>query len=314
MPEPRIISLLPSATEIVYAFGLQDRLVGRSHECDFPPEVQALPICSQPKYQSYGSSADINTAVETILREALSIYRVDVERIEALEPTHIITQSQCAVCAVSTDELRAALRESLHVEAIHLIDLNPESLDQVWGSILLAADSLDVHRKGEELVNTMRAGFEAVRATAQAAPAKPRIAYLEWIEPIMVAGHWIRSLIELAGGQNVFPDKDQRWMSFEQLVEQNPDKIVIAPCGFSIQRSMKDMSVLQHKPEWKTLKAVQNHEVYVCDGNHYFNRPGPRLVESLEILAEIFQPGLFPAQHHESGWIKFESAGRGPVG
>lgn len=305
MQEQRIISLLPSATEIVCAIDLQDRLVGRSHECDYPSDVQRLPVCSQPKYRSHGTSAEINKEVETILREALSIYRVDVDKIKSLEPTHIITQSQCVVCAVSTDELRDALRECLHQENINVVDLNPESLDHVLENILLIADALDVHSKGEELVSKMKTSFDAVRARTKGCVDGPTVAHIEWIEPLMVAGHWMKSLIAMAGGINVFPDENRRWICFEDLVQQNPDKILIAPCGFSIQRSLKDMSFLEKRTAWKTLRAVENHEVYVCDGNYYFNRPGPRLVESLEILAEIFHPDLFPKKHYQSGWIRF---------
>jgi len=304
-PQHRIISLLPSATEIVCSLGLKDRLVGRSHECDYPPGIEQLIVCSQPKYRSSGTSAEISREVSAILREALSIYRVDVEKIKALEPTHIITQSQCAVCAVSTDELRVALHECLHGDNIALIDLNPESLDHVLENILLVADILDVHREGKELVSKMKESFGDVQAKTRECSHQPRIAHIEWIEPIMVAGHWMMSLIDMAGGSNVFLDECTRWINFEDLVQRDPDKILIAPCGFSIQRSLKDMPFLEKRSGWNTLKAVREHEVYICEGSHYINRPGPRLVDSLEILTEIFHHDLFPAKHYQSGWIRF---------
>ncbi len=304
MQGQRIISLLPSATEIVVALGLQDRLVGRSHECDFPPEVQHLPICSQPKYRADGTSPEISQEVQTILREALSIYRVDVEAIRALRPTHIITQSQCAVCAVSTTELKEALHEYLHRGPVEVIDLQTESWGQVLENMCCVADALDAHPQGERLAQHMKTSLEEIRARAGSRPDKPRIAHIEWVEPLMVAGHWMMELIAAAGGANAFPDEDKRWIGFDELAERDPDKIVIAPCGFSIQRTLEDVHYLEERPAWQGMAAPRNHQVYVCDGNHYFNRPGPRLIDSLEILAEIFQPDLFPPKHEQSGWIR----------
>ncbi|MBW8048938.1 MAG: cobalamin-binding protein [Cytophagales bacterium] len=303
--EKRIISLLPSSTETVCTLGLQDHLVGRSHECDYPAEVQKLPVCSEPKYRSDGTSVEINKEVESILRDALSIYKVDAEKIKTLKPTHIITQSQCEVCAVSTDELQEATNEYLQQDEVTVIDLTPESIEQVLENILQIANALDAQVKGEALVNKMKRSFEDIRTETKELFDKPSIVHIEWIEPVMVAGHWMMTLIEMAGGVNCFPDENKRWIKFEELLEQNPDKIIIAPCGFTIERTLKDMFYFENRMEWKTLKAVRNNEVYICDGNKYFNRPGPRLVDSLEILAEIFHPHRFSSKHHKSGWIKY---------
>ncbi|MBN4081214.1 cobalamin-binding protein [Caldithrix abyssi] len=305
MNEKRIISLLPSGTEIICALGLKDQLVGRSHECDYPPEVQLLPVCSSPKYHSGGTSAEINREVESILREALSIYNVDMEKIRPLNPTHIITQSQCNVCAVSTDELKEALNEFLEQDEITIIDLTPESIEQVLENVFQIANLLDVQERGNELVNKMKTSFEDIHAKTKKLFDKPTVAHIEWIEPIMVAGHWMMTLIEIAGGKNCFSDENTRWIKFEDIAAQNPDKIIIAPCGFTIERTLQDMYFLESNPEWKALKAVQNNEVYLCEGNKYFNRPGPRLVDSLEILVEIFHPQFFRSKHHRSGWINY---------
>ena len=316
----RIISLLPSGTEIICALGLKDQLVGRSHECDYPPEVQLLPVCSSPKYHSEGTSEEINREVENILREALSIYNVDVEKIRPLNPTHIITQSQCNVCAVSTDELKEALNEYLSdrggQDGITIVDLTPESIEQVLENVLQIADVLNVQERGNELVNKMKTSFEDIHAKTKELPDKPTVAHIEWIEPIMVAGHWMMTLIEMAGGINCFPDlsrqsrgENTRWIKFEDIIAQNPDKIIIAPCGFTIERTLQDMYFLENNPAWKALKAVQNNEVYLCEGNKYFNRPGPRLVDSLEILVEIFHPEIVKSVHYQSGWTCL-SAGR----
>ncbi|MBI3502678.1 MAG: cobalamin-binding protein [Bacteroidetes bacterium] len=302
--EMRIISLLPSGTEIIYALGLGNYLVGRSHECDYPKEVQQLPICSQPKYRSDGNSAEINKAVKTILELSLSIYKVDVEKIKALKPTHILTQSQCEVCAVSTDELQEALNEYLKDSSIKIIDSNPSTLEKVLKNIQEVANATGIPERGKSLVNQMNNSFKKIHTKTKNLSNKPTVADIEWIEPILVGGHWMMELIEMAGGTNCFPDEKKRWLKFENIIEKNPDKIFIAPCGFSIQRTLQEMYFLENRSEWNTLKAVRNMEIYVCDGNNYFNRPGPRLVESLEILAEIFHPEIFPSQHHFIGWTK----------
>lgn len=299
-----MVSLLPSGTEIVCALGLGENLVGRSHECDYPDYVQKLPVCSRPKYQREGSSAEINRSVESILREALSIYNVDVELIRSLQPTHILTQSQCEVCAISTDELQRALKEVIREEGITVIDSNPESLDHILRNIREVANAAEVPEAGESLVHEMKTNFERIRNRTKTITHKPEIAHIEWIEPVMTGGHWMMSLIEWAGGRNCFPDERERWISFEDIVRQNPEKIVIAPCGFSIEQSLQDIHFFEQKEEWQKLQAVKNREVYICDGSSYFNRPGPRLVDSLEILTEIYHPGIFPHTHDESDWIR----------
>jgi iron complex transport system substrate-binding protein len=298
--------LLPSATEIVCELGLQADLVGRSHECDFPAGIENLSVCSRPRYSAKGTSPEISKAVSTILQEALSIYRVDAETIKNLHPTHIITQSQCAVCAVSTEELRDALREYTGMDDVTIVDLNPESLDHVYANIGLVADTLDVHNEGQRLVVRMQESFDAIHSVSEKSERKPHIAHIEWIDPMMVAGHWMIPLIELAGGANVFPDGRKRWITFDDLRRQDPDKILIAPCGFSITRARQDMELLTRNSAWSTLSAVHNNEIYISDGSDYFNRPGPRLIDSLEILAEIFHPSLFPPKHFPQGWIKYE--------
>lgn len=301
----RIISLLPSGTEIVCALGLTERLVGRSHECDYPLEVQHLPICSSPKYRSEGTSAEINKEVKNVLREALAIYHVDIERIRSLKPTHIVTQSQCEVCAVSTDALQEAFNEYMEQDGIAVIDLHPESLEGVMETILQVANALDVYDRGQSLVRNMRQTFENIRFQTEKLSGKPTVAHIEWIEPVMVAGYWMRPLIEWAGGLNCFPDESKRWIQFEDIVKQNPDKIVIAPCGFTMERTLQEMFFFENKKEWKSLKAVQYNEVYICKGNQYFNRPGPRLVDSIEILIEVFYPEIVQQKHYQSGWVKY---------
>ena len=301
----RIISLLPSGTETVAALGMVDHLVGRSHECDFPLGVGNLPVCSEPKYPSEGTSLEIDRAVREILEDALSIYKIDIDLIKSLQPTHIITQSQCEVCAVSTDELQEALDTFIEQKSIQVIDLNPESMKHIYSDIVRIASSLNVAGEGEAIIANMRASFDAL-ATSTSKLEKPRVAHIEWIEPIMVAGHWTYDLIDWAGGINTFPDEKKRWIKFEELITANPDKIVVAPCGFSIERTLNEMQYLTNQSDWNSLKAVLANEVYISDGHQYFNRSGPRLVDSAEILAEMYYPKL-ERKHEGSGWVKYNS-------
>lgn len=301
----RIISLLPGGTEIAYALGLGEYMVGRSHECDYPTDVKKLPVCSRPKYRSDGLSLEINRSVKKILEDALSVYSVDVEMIKELNPIHIITQSQCEVCAISKRELNEALYDVIREQDINIIDSNPSNIKDIFQNIREIADSTNVSECGAALVQEMKSNFEKVRNQTKLIISKPSVAHIEWIEPVMTGGHWMMSMIGWAGGRNCFPDEENRWISFDDLLRVNPDKIVIAPCGFSIERTLQDMFYFEQKKAWQRLNAVKDREVYICDGSSYFNRPGPRLTDSLEILAEIYHPDRFPRKYDNSAWIRW---------
>ncbi len=302
----RIVSLLPAATETLSALGLGGSLVGRSHECDHPPGVEELPVCSLPRYDPAGPSPEIDREVTAVLREALSIYRVDVDRIRALAPTHIVTQSQCRVCAVSTDEIRRALREVVSVDDISLVDLNPETLEGVLGTVTELGVAMGVPDAGRKLEGEMRTAFDALSERSSRASRHPTVAQIEWIEPLMTGGHWMLELVRIAGGTNVFPAGRGPRITFDDLVRTDPEVIVVAPCGFSIQRSLENMSYLAERPGWGSLQAVRNRRVFISDGSRYFSRPGPRLVDSAEILAEVYHPDMYPPRHRGSGWIRFD--------
>jgi len=304
--EMRVVSLLPAATETICALGLREKLVGRSHECDYPIGVDQLPVCSRPRYNPGGPSHEIDREVTAVLREALSIYRVDVESIRTLRPSHIITQSQCRVCAVSTGEIRQALREVVQVEDIELVDLNPESLESTLDSMAQVADALGVREGGVSLTGEMNASFDRLREKSAKSSHTPTVAQIEWIEPLMTAGHWMNELIEIAGGANVFPVGSNQKIIFDDLARTDPEIIVVAPCGFSIERTLVNMSFLKSEPRWKSLQAVRNGNVYASDGSQYFSRPGPRLVDSAEILSEIFLPHMFPPRRRGKGWIRLD--------
>jgi iron complex transport system substrate-binding protein len=305
MAELRIVSLIASATEIVCALGFESQLVGRSHECDFPASVKRLPVCASPKFEVEGLSYEIDERVKAILQEALSVYRVDADLLERLRPTHIITQSQCEVCAVSLKDVEQAVCQFTGSQP-NVVSLEPNALADVWSDIRRVAVALNEPGRGEELVARLRRRMDEIAARAQTAVSRPTVACVEWIEPLMAAGNWMPELVEMAGGVNLFGEvgRHSPWMEWEEMAAADPDVIFISPCGFDIARTMQETDLLTGKPEWRELKAVKDNHVFVADGNQYFNRPGPRLVESLEILAETLHPELFHFGHEGKGWIR----------
>lgn len=301
--ELRIISLIPSATEIVAALGLEGSLVGRSHECDYPPTVQSLPICTAPNLNPQGTSREIHDRVEDLLKSALSIYKIDLDALARLRPTHILTQAQCEVCAVSLAEVEAAVAQLTNCSA-QIISLQPAVLDDVWADLRRVAQAVGV--ESDTAIAALQARVATCQQKAQALPHRPRVACIEWTEPLMAAGNWVPELVALAGGENLFGTVGQHspWMQWDELLQANPDVLVVMPCGFDLEQTRKAaISDLAQHPYWYTLKAVQQGQVYLTDGNQYFNRPGPRLVDSLEILAEIFHPKL-NCSYEGRGWAR----------
>ena len=256
MNNNRIISLIPSSTEIVCALGLRENLVGRSHSCDYPDDVLSLPVCSEPRNYPAGSSMEIHNELMSILRNALSVYQVHLETIKDLHPTHIITQSQCEVCAVSTDDLQEALSDYLKTKDVQVIDLKPDNIEEVLESFQTVADATDVPEMGNHLVQEIRDSFENINNATAVFSDKPKIAFIEWIEPLMAAGNWTSSLIEMAGGTNVFNKMTNHWIVFDDIISSNPDKIVISPCGFSIEQSLENMRFLYNTEKWNSLEEI----------------------------------------------------------
>lgn len=299
----RVISLLASTTEIVCALRCEDRLVGRSHECDFPPSVTHLPVCSQPNIKTEASGREIDRQVKTLLEQALSIYRVDPDKLRELKPDLILTQTQCEVCAVTPKDLEEALAQWVGSRP-RIVATEPNSLLDVWTDIGRVAEALGVPEEGRRLVEKLKQRIAAIEKKAGRLQNKPTVASLEWIDPLMAAGNWMPELVLKAGGINLFgkAGKHSPWMSWEELRQKDPEVIVTLPCGWDIERTRKEMPVLMTKPEWLKLRAVRKGRVYLADGNQYFNRPGPRLVESLEILAEILHRDLFVFGHQNHGW------------
>ncbi|MBW4659951.1 MAG: cobalamin-binding protein [Drouetiella hepatica Uher 2000/2452] len=301
LPPPRIVSLIPSATEIVAALGLADCLVGRSHECDYPPSVVSLPICTEPKFDPEGTSAEIHDRVTDLLQSALSVYRVKTEVLEQLQPTHILTQAQCEVCAVSLGEVEQAVDCLTHSQP-QIISLQPNVLADLWTDIEQVAAALGV--ESQPVIDFLQQRVETCAQGSSLIADRPRVACIEWIEPLMAAGNWIPELVELAGGRSLFGEVGQHspWLQWEALTIANPDLIILMPCGFDLTRTTQEARSLPTHPEWANLSAVKTGQVYVTDGNQYFNRPGTRLVDSLEILAEILHPDRFNFGYEGSGW------------
>lgn len=300
---PRAVSLIASATEIVCALGFEHLLVGRSHECDHPESVKRLPVCTDPKFVTDGTSYDIDERVKAILQEGLSVYRVDAEQLRTLAPDVIITQDHCEVCAVSLRDVEAAVCEWLGSRP-RIVSLHPDRLDDVWADICRVAQALGEPERGRELVSRLQERMRAIAERARTLGDRPRVACIEWIDPLMASGNWMPELVEMAGGIDLFGEAGRHspGMTWEALRARNPDVIVVLPCGFDLERTRREMPALTRRRDWGELTAVRAGRVYLADGNQYFNRPGPRLLESLEILAEILHPRVFRFGHERSGW------------
>jgi len=294
---PRIVSMISSATEIVDALGALPWLVGRSHECDYPEAVRALPVCTAPRFAVDGDSREIDKLVRQSMAESVSVYQVFDDVLERLQPTHILTQIHCDVCAVSLRDVERSVAARLPSQP-QVVSLNPASLGDVWDDIRRVARALGVASRGEELVARLQARMQNVAARVQSAP-RLRLACIEWIEPPMCAANWMPELVAMAGGA-LAP-----WRAWDELVAADPDAILVMPCGFDLDRATREMYWLTDRREWHGLRAVRNRRVFVADGNQYFNRPGPRLVESFEILAQILHPEIVPALHDNSAVTAF---------
>jgi iron complex transport system substrate-binding protein len=308
-PRPRrVVSLIASATEIVCALGRRDWLVGRSHECDFPPAVVELPRLTEAKFKVEGSSAEIDARVQQIVRDGLSVYRVDGEALRALAPDVIVTQDHCEVCAVSLADVEAATC-TWTGHPVDIVSLRPDSMADVYRDIDRVAAALGAPSQGRSLNTSMQQRLDTVRARL-AGRLRPRVAFIEWVEPLMAGGNWMPELIEAAGGDNLFGTAGKRsdWMQWADLVAADPDAVVVAPCGYDLARCLQELPLLEAKPGWAGLNAVRNGRLYFADGKAYFNRPGPRLADSAEILAEMLHPDAVAPHYRGSAWVSLQAA------
>jgi iron complex transport system substrate-binding protein len=237
------------------------------------------------------------------LSQSLSVYRVDVGKLQRLSPTHVVTQVQCDVCAVSLADVERALADWSPPRP-SLIPLNPGGLAAVWSDIERVAGCLGARARGEELVGRLRRRLDAVAQKASQSTVRPRVATIEWLAPLMAAGNWMPELVEMAGGVNLFGQagRHSAWLSWEELRRGDPDAIVLFPCGFSLAKLRSEIGLVTRLPGWNALSAVQAGRVFLAEGNQLFNRPGPRLAETLEALAEMLHPELFSFGLEGSAW------------
>lgn len=291
---PRIVSLLPSATEIICALGLADLLVAVTHECDYPSVVLGKPQMTRSLLRSGMSSGAIDTAVrEQLASNAHSLYTIDRRLLAELKPDLVVTQQLCAVCAVDMEDVLDAISELPHIPEV--INLEPASLNEVLGDIEMLGEATNHAGASRILVNSLTARIEQVRATVSHTTEQPRVAFLEWIDPLFCGGHWNPELVRLAGGYDPLGREGQpsERVEWEQVAAFEPEVMVISCCGFSAERTRQDLPILEEMPGYADLPCVRHNRIHVVDGAAYFSRPGPRLVDSLEMLTRFIHPELF---------------------
>lgn len=291
----RVCSLLPSTTEIAFALGLGDQIVGVTHECDYPPEAKKKPVVVHSAIDSCRlTSSEIDQQVGELLQAGKNLYMIDDQAFKTAAPDVILTQGLCDVCALDYNDVVKAAQCLPHTPTI--VSLIPHCLADVLDDILRVGEATQRHRKAETLVLDLKRRVEAVRQHGARFLSGPRVACIEWFDPIYAAGHWIPEMVELAGasdglGRKGEPSAKIQWT---QVLKFQPDIIVLMPCGFDVPRTMQESTLLQKLDGWSEIPAVKAGKVFAVNGHAYFSRPGPRLVDGLEILAQIVHPEIFP--------------------
>ena len=290
----RIVSLLPSATEIICGLGLEAQLVGVTHECDYPASVRRLPKVTRTLIPTDASSREIDQLVVERLKTNRALYTLDLPTLERLRPDLIVTQTLCNVCAVAEEEVRAA--SCRLPSAPRVIHLEPQSLSEVLDSVAIVGAAAGAPDDGAAVVAALRCRVDRVRDRSNGIGQRPRVALLEWLDPPFCCGHWSPEIVRLAGGVEGLGAEGQpsRRIEWSDVVAWQPDAIAIACCGFGVDRTLRDVALLDAVQGWSDLPAVRSGRVFVVDGSHYFSRPGPRLVDSLEILAHALHPDIHP--------------------
>lgn len=288
----RIVSLLPSATEILFALGFDREVVGVSHECDFPEKARSKRVVIHSRIPHGTAPAEIDRLVREYVSRGESLYAVDAQALEELAPDLIITQDLCHVCAASPDDLGAALAR--FSERPEVLCLNPQDLGDVWRDILWVGEETRRGRAAEALLEKIGERLGRLEALVTRRSERPRVAFLEWLQPFYVGGHWVPEMIELAGGHDVLGR--QHTPSFrvtlEEIVDAAPDIILVSPCGYGAQQAQNEYLSMSHSDEWNALPAVRRGRVYALEANSYFSRPGPRLITGIEAMANVFHPGM----------------------
>ena len=298
----KICSLLPSSTEIVFALGLGDSLVGVTHECDFPSETSSIPsVTSSVVNGESMTGKQIHDAITGLVHGGSSIYTLDQEQLDKASPDLILTQELCDVCAVSYNQVEAAA--SMLQCDTRVVSLEPNTLNQILDTIRIVGELAGVESQAEAVVSGLRARIDRVGEIAAQARQRPRVLCMEWIDPVFIGGHWVPEMVAIAGGEDGLgmAGKPSFQVDWPRIADYNPDLIVVMPCGFSAGQALRELEKSDLPAEWHGLEAVGRGEVYVVDGSSYFNRPGPRVVDGLEILAQIFHPELFSGSKAKFG-------------
>jgi iron complex transport system substrate-binding protein len=311
----RIVSLISSATEMLFLLGLGKQVVGVSHECDYPPEIAGLPRLTRSLVDATATSRTIDDQVRVFAAGQQALYAIDSPELARLKPDLIITQAQCDVCAVRYDDVVNAVRNEPALASAEILALNPKRLADVLEDLRRVAEAVDCKGLADDVISALAARAEHVCKTSSrlSDEDRPRVALLEWIDPPMLAGNWTPELVAWAGGLDGLPQdgRHSSYKSWQQIATFDPEVVVIMPCGFDVYRTIAEAQVLAELPEWHGLSAVRAGKVFAADGNAYFNRSGPRLVDSLEILAHLFHPNLFVAPAHAAGsWKRLRTAGK----
>ncbi len=298
-----IVSLIASATEIVCALGLRDRLVGVSHECDFPEDVKGLPVLSAPKMDPELPGGEIDRQVREIVAGGLSVYDIRTEELARLRPDLVVTQDQCEVCAVSLKDVEGAVA-ALTLRATRICSLRPNSLEDIVEDFRRVAAAAGVPERGEKLVRSFDDRLARLGEKSARAVRRPTVACLEWLDPLMVAGGWMPELVRIAGGEPVVVTEAERFrkVDWETLAGADPDVIVVMPCGFAIDRTLEELKDRRTGEMLRGMRATRAGRCFVADGSAYFNRPGPRIADSAEILAGLIHPGIFGEQNAAQRW------------
>jgi iron complex transport system substrate-binding protein len=295
----RIVSLISAGTEMLFALGLGENVVAVSHECDWPPECKSLPRASQSNVDSSSASGAIDLQARSLLAAGKLLYEIDQELLSELQPDLIVTQAQCDVCAVPYAHVLQAVERNSRLRTTQVFSLNPNSLEDVFADMLRLGIAADVRDRAEQVVAGLRQRVERIRHATEAISStdRPRTAVIEWTDPLMLAGNWVPELIEMAGGQCELtpPDQHSRVFEWGELAQFDPEVIVVCPCGFDLKRAQQEAKLLEGHRAWHDLSAVHEARVFAIDGNAYLNRPGPRLVDSVELLASLLHPGRFKA-------------------
>jgi iron complex transport system substrate-binding protein len=292
---PRIVSFLPAATEITYALGAGGDLVGRSHECDYPPQVRSLPVVSKPALPLEGlSQKEIDRAVATHLATGESLYRVDEVLLDELHPDIVFTQDLCQVCAPSGNELGRALNEMSQPPQV--LSLTPRNLAEIAENILAIGDATGRNEAARQLVEESRERIHRVVAAVKEAPRRC-VTFLEWTEPLFCGGHWVPEMVAAAGGEDPLgqPGADSLRITWDDVAASEPEMLIVAPCGYGLKEAIEVA---------RRLPRITDAEVYAVDANAYFARPGPRVAEGVELLAHLFHPDRFEWRHEPRPWAR----------